>query len=513
MRSDASPGVALSGTIEPTRLSPAYRAGLMVVTLAMLLLPLLYLGIIALAGAAVWWHLVNNAWLLSGRGGAQWRLLAYAAPVVAGGVVMFFMVKPLLARPAKTPVEPLELTREREPRLFAFIEEICRQVRAPIPRRVQVDCQVNASAGFLRSRLGVLTSDLVLTIGLPLAAGLSVRELGGVLAHEFGHFAQGGGMRLTAVVRGINSWFARVVYERDEWDEKLTHWSKEADGRVSAVLGLARGAVWISRRCLAGLMWSGHAISCFMMRQMEYDADSYEIKFAGTDAFTRTSARLRELGLATRATYGDLNDGLRRRAIPSNLPVYVTERLASLPGDAVAQLRHVPDEATGTFDTHPSDRDRVRAAEAMAAPGVLLGGDGPAMELFHDFEALCVEATRHHYEHDLGLEMNALSLVDTADAITTHRKDAATRRAVADLLGECGSVHRPCVSPSTPRPPSRHSWPHRVPRGRGCGNWPETRWQPGTGASRSSNAGVRTRWPLKRWCGADSRRSTRRASD
>jgi hypothetical protein len=54
-------------------------------------------------------------------------------------------------------------------------------------------------------RLGVFKKDLVLTIGLPLVAGLSVREFGGVLAHEFGHFAQGGGMRLTALVRYVNA--------------------------------------------------------------------------------------------------------------------------------------------------------------------------------------------------------------------------------------------------------------------------------------------------------------------
>jgi hypothetical protein len=41
------------------------------------------------------------------------------------------------------------------------------------------------------------------------------------MAHEFGHFAQSGGMRLTFIVRSINAWFGRVVHERDEWDEKL----------------------------------------------------------------------------------------------------------------------------------------------------------------------------------------------------------------------------------------------------------------------------------------------------
>ena len=28
-------------------------------------------------------------------------------------------------------------------------------------------------------------------------------------------------MRLTYLIRSINGWFARVVYERDEWDETL----------------------------------------------------------------------------------------------------------------------------------------------------------------------------------------------------------------------------------------------------------------------------------------------------
>ena len=81
----------------------------------------------------------------------------------------------------------------------------------------------------------------MLTIGLPLVAGLSAREFGGVLAHEFGHFAQGGGMRLTAVVRGVNAWFGRVVYERDEWDETLERWSSRTDWRVRIVLMLAGG--------------------------------------------------------------------------------------------------------------------------------------------------------------------------------------------------------------------------------------------------------------------------------
>ena len=160
-----------------------------------------------------------------GPGQRQGRLLVYLGPALIGVVLMFFMVKPILARPSRNAI-PFRSTRA-EPVLIAFIQAICRQIRAPMPRRVQVDCTVNASAGFMRQGIaGVLSNDLVLTIGLPLVAGLTVRQLGGVLAHEFGHFAQGGGMRLTAIVRGVNAWFARVVFERDEWDLRLEEWSK-----------------------------------------------------------------------------------------------------------------------------------------------------------------------------------------------------------------------------------------------------------------------------------------------
>ena len=114
----------------------------------------------------------------------------------------------------------------------------------------------------------MLRRGLLLTIGLPLVAGLSVRQFGGVLAHEFGHFAQGSGMRVTALVRQINYWFARVVFERDHWDAKLDAWSRNNDWRALIVVNLARAAVGASRLVLKGLMKIGHAVSSFLLRQI-----------------------------------------------------------------------------------------------------------------------------------------------------------------------------------------------------------------------------------------------------
>ncbi|HKE84988.1 MAG TPA: M48 family metalloprotease [Vicinamibacterales bacterium] len=434
--------ITFAHAIVPTRVSIPYRIGLVVVALAMLLLPAVYLALIV---GTIWfsyWYLttVSPSAMSTGLG---FRGLTVAGPPFAGGVLAFFLIKPVLARRATArssiPLEPHE-----EPEFFAFIEQICLQVGAPVPRRVQVDCQVNASASFVAEPLSLVRRDLVLTVGLPLVVGLSARELGGVLAHEFGHFAQGGALRLTWIVRSINSWFYRVVYERDRWDVALEERSKGAN-RFGLFILLAGLFVWLSRRALAGLMMAGHAVSCFLMRQMEYDADSYEIKVAGTESFTRTMARLRELNAGVQYGYHELRQA---RVLPANLPHYFVEQCRHMPA-GVREKERPPDAARGAFDTHPSDADRIRVAERAANEGAMVGGDEPATELFRDFESTAVAATRHHYEHNLGLTLDAKTLVGTADAIKESSARQERSSGVKRYFGECVSVYRPLRVPFT----------------------------------------------------------------
>jgi hypothetical protein len=226
---------ALAGRFEPVRVPLAYRTGLLLVAVATVLLPVAYLGVAALAAWGVGLHAMHNGWILSGSGGKLFRAIAYVGPIIAGVVVVFFLFKPLLARPASRRSD-LEIDAARFPLVFALVEGICRAVGAPTPSRIAVDCQVNASASFRQGLASFFGHDLQLTIGLPLATGLTLRQLAGVLAHEMGHFAQGSGMRLTYLIRSVNAWLARVVYERDEWDEKLSEWSTESDWRIAIVL-------------------------------------------------------------------------------------------------------------------------------------------------------------------------------------------------------------------------------------------------------------------------------------
>jgi Zn-dependent protease with chaperone function len=440
--SDATNLVAFSDTIEPTAISGSYRLGLLLVTIAMILVPLLYLLLIAVVAWFLVWHLTTNTWILSGSGGGQWRLLGYLTPAVVGATLLFFMVKPIFARRADR-ADPVKVLEKEQPVLHALIREICRQVRAPIPASVYVDCQVNASASLRGGVLGVFGRDLDLTIGLPLVTGLSVRQLSGVLAHEFGHFAQGGGMRMTALIRSVNAWLFRVVHERDTWDSKLEEWSKEGDWRVVVPMALARGSIWVSRQALAGVTMVGHGVSCYMMRQMEFDADSYEIKIAGTDAFTRTFIRLRELSAGSQLAYRQLPQLLESRAIPADMPQLVAECSRRLPDAIREQVQKVSDERTGTFDTHPSDADRVAAAHTLAASGALVGGDEPATILFRDFDRLSARVTRHHYERELGIELAKIRLLANDEAVRGAEDHQRTEAAMGAVFASRVSVTRP----------------------------------------------------------------------
>jgi Zn-dependent protease with chaperone function len=407
---------AFQGGVARTPVSIFYQLGLVLVTVVMVVLPLIYLAMILAAGWGVYYYAIHAKFLLaSTTGGGRvylLKLFAYLTPLFIGCILVLFMVKPLFARRSKR-MPPLELNPGADSTLFAFIGKICDAVGAPMPKRIDLDCELNASASFRRGAASLFGHDLVLTIGLPLVSGLTMQELAGVIAHEFGHFTQGFGMRLSYIIRAVNGWFARVVYERDAWDVWLASWVDEAeDWRVMLVGALAHMAVGFSRLLLKLLMYFGHGICCFLLRQMEYDADSYEIKLAGSDAFERTAKRLNVLGAATNESYKSMRAAWNtNRRLPDNYPAFLAKMEARIPQETRTHIEDtVGMSRTGIFHTHPSFGDRIRRARRVAEPGIF-HLDYPAMMLFANFEGVSKQVTYFHYTNDIGLPCDKTSLV------------------------------------------------------------------------------------------------------
>ncbi len=387
---------AFRGEVPRRRTSVSYRVGVLLVAAAMLLLPAVYVALIAGVAFLLYYHATANVTLLQGPPSIVRVVFGYAGPLIVGAVLLFFMVKPLFAGRARAErFRSLEFGEE--PLLFALVARVARALGAPEPKRIDVDCQVNASAAFD----GLFGRDLVLTIGLPLTAGLSMRQLAGVVAHELGHFSQGGGMRLSLVVRSVNAWFYRVANERDDWDEALAAWSEEG-GWLSLIFLTARLCVWLTRGVLWLLMLLGHAISCFLSRQMEYDADRCEAQVAGGEAFAETLRRLEVLELVMQVLGPNLVAGRANGRLPDDLCPLIVLVAAGL---SDKPLRHIEKELsktrTGLFDTHPAYPDRLAAVRRLNAPGVF-HLDGPASRLFGDFPRLTRAVTRDFYRAAFG---------------------------------------------------------------------------------------------------------------
>jgi Zn-dependent protease with chaperone function len=415
---------ALDGAVNPVKRPPLYFLGLLIVTAAMVLLPLIYLALIAAVGYLLFLHATENTSIFASDTNFRVILIGYFGPLAVGVIVLLFMVKPLFARPPNRP-EPHTVDPETQSLLFFYVERLSKLLGAPLPRRIDLDCEVNASASFRRGGASMIGSDLVLTIGLPLVDGMSLRQLTGVLAHELGHFAQGGGMRLSYIIRRVSHWFARVVYERDGFDITLEDTSREGGSILLLVIGwAARACVWLTRRILWVLMAVGNVISCMLLRQMEYDADRYETRIAGSEQFEKTARRLIMLGVGQQIAMNDLGTFWQEKKLPDNFPRLVTVNAEMLDDESREKIWADRVAAkTGWFDTHPSDADRIKNALQENEAG-LIQLDLPAEELFDNYDAVTSTVTREAYQNMLEIPVSAENLIPTRQLLDEQKKSA-----------------------------------------------------------------------------------------
>ena len=399
---------ALAGVVYPGKVSALYQLGLLLVAMFMVLLPAIYLSFVVLLGYATYWYGVHAKVLLSSfTGGIHVfiiKVVLYLGPLIGGTISVFFMFKPILARPRRPP-EPTEMNPARQARLYQFIAHLCDLLQVPMPQRIYLGGELNASAGFRRGLWSLLGKDLALTLGLPLVAGLNTRQLAAVVAHELGHCTQSMAMRLGFLINLIDRWFMRVIYERDTWDEAFEDWAHSVnDWRLSIIVACVGLAIWTSRRILAVLLWLGHAASCFLSRQMEYHADACAAAVAGSAGLESLLLRLREQEVVQSLASGSLHESWQRRhRLPDSLPEYLRHLESRLPPDFHEQARlTLLNETCGWFATHPTPAQRIQKARQQAVEGVFQM-EKPASLLFKDFGATARAVTAEYYREELRL--------------------------------------------------------------------------------------------------------------
>ena len=278
--------------LKRARPSPTYALQLFLVTLCCLLVPTLYAGLVIGLGAGLAWYLLHIHEYLGGLRNIWLLLCIYGVPAISGGILLLFMARPFFL-PSQRGDEPLELDLACEPRLQLVINQLCQAIGLRPPVAIQLSNEVNASVHFEDGWSGFFSGRKVLTIGMPLVAGMSVQQFVGVLGHEFGHFAQRLGMRCNFLVNSVNAWLEVRSNSRDPWDDRLQEWLENDPWWIlQLAIWVAQQGIELSRLLMRCCFWLSFRLSRSLSRQMEFDADRYESLLAGSAAFRGSALQL-----------------------------------------------------------------------------------------------------------------------------------------------------------------------------------------------------------------------------
>jgi len=398
---------AFSGRVQRVRPTSGYRWALGLGWVAALALPAVYAALVVFLAWGLFWFAGSwVAWARSATGGALAAGVRTGLWVLGIGLVGFVLgslLRPFVMKPRKRG-QALALNPVSEPLLFAFIHMVCDAVGVSRPARVEVDCRMNASVGFRGGATRLAAEDWVLTLGLPMVAGLSLPAFAGVLAHELGHFGQGWAMRACRVIRRLNEWMEQAA-GRGKEDGVLGRWAGEsAAGVHQGVLGVFRFGVGMSNLVLGLVVAIGRLVNRQLLRQMEWNADRVQIELVGSEQFEATFRRLCVLGEARRDVYRQLRlDHAQGRPLPDDLPRALVRLADAMPEERIERgCERRLSQAEDFMDAHPSDASRLEQARSMAAPGVFCHGS-EASVLFAHFNVLSRQVTALHYREDLGL--------------------------------------------------------------------------------------------------------------
>ncbi|GBD35460.1 Protease HtpX [bacterium HR36] len=393
---------------------------------------ILYAGLLAGALWLVYYATWQLPWIVVGggsRGPAVYLIFVKLPAIAASAMLCLFLIKGLFKRPRRERGTMIEIRREEHPRLFAFINRLCQEVQAPLPKRVYVNHEVNAAVFYDASILGLFWPVRKnLLIGLGLVNVMNLSEFKAALAHEFGHFSQSA-MRLGSYVYTANRLILAMVYERDWWDDWLDRW-KSLDIRLSWLAYILAGITWLLRKVLGWMFLLLTLTERGLSRAMEYHADKVAVAAAGSEALARCLYKLQpgsealenaladlywasERNLYTRDLYYHQSRALERLRKSKNDPNYgIPPPIPQDPRQRRPLFSPQDQQRVAPWDTHPPHYLReqnacdpyVIAPQDERSPWVLFGRDSP------DAAQLRQKITLRVYRSVLGIRKKNLPL-------------------------------------------------------------------------------------------------------
>jgi Zn-dependent protease with chaperone function len=320
----------------------------------------------------------------------------YLVVWIAAVLTFIALVRPLFGR-GSGDERTRSITPDSDPLVYAFVQRIAVAVDAPMPTKINVTADVNASAGFRHGLFSSSRNDLTLTLGLSLVAGLNTQQFAGVLAHELGHFTQKSTIRMTMLVLRISRWFSWAA-DSAYWDYTLSQFG----GCLFLIAFPVRLVMKVPQWFFRGLLMLSYLVCGYVFRQGEFDADRFAARVCGSTSFESMSRRIEVLAVAYQRSIDDLQFCHAEGRLGDNLPLLVLSNARQLPEKVHKALRKQVDEGkTRLFDSHPCSRDRIEMAREENSRGIYRV-DLPAHLLFANFLGLARNSTWDFYRGIFG---------------------------------------------------------------------------------------------------------------
>lgn len=312
-----------------------------------------------------------------------------------GFLVLFFLIKFLFQTHKIDRSHLTEIVRQEEPKLFSMIEDIVAQVDTTMPKRVYLSSELNASV-FYDSNFWSMIFPVRknLQIGLALVNVLTIDELRGILAHEFGHFSQKS-MKVGSYVYNLNHIIYNMLYENESYDKfanKLAGGSGYITLFVVVAIKIVQAIQWILRLLYSLINKAYMGLS----REMEFHAD--EIAANVTGAVPIKNALLRmdladhsfnavlgfydakvSMNMKTKNLYEDQSFVMNYFASARKIPIE-----NGLPQISLNELNKFNKSKLiidNQWASHPSTEDRVKKIEETTSLTVTMD-NGKANDVF-----------------------------------------------------------------------------------------------------------------------------------
>ncbi|WP_166925742.1 M48 family metallopeptidase [Flavobacterium poyangense] len=208
-----------------------------------------------------------------------------------GILILIFLFKFIFVKNVVDRSHLVEITREEEPKLFNFIEEIVKEVKTDFPKKVYLSSDVNAAV-FYDSNFWSMFLPIKknLQIGVGLINSVSELELKAILAHEFGHFSQRS-MKVGSYVYNVNRIIHNMLFDNDSYNSIAQSWGS-VNVYFAFFAGLAvkivQGIQWVLKQVYQVVNLSYYGLS----RQMEFHADAVAANVAGSEPLISSLLRL-----------------------------------------------------------------------------------------------------------------------------------------------------------------------------------------------------------------------------